>query len=116
MSQTIQLDPIAALMLSIIVALWIAAAVAAIIMGLRRDAVAKARAHDIERQVALLASAPALPVYADTIRRWVGPRPSLKAAAADRLAVYYARVALTMAPAGLIAAAAREMLAHLPMI
>jgi signal transduction histidine kinase len=61
MSQTIQLDPIAALMLAIIVALWVAAAVAAIIMGLRRDAVAKSRARDVERQVALLASAPAIP-------------------------------------------------------
>ena len=61
MSQTIQLDPIAALMLAIIVALWVAAAVAAIIMGLRRDAVARARARDVERQAALLQSAPALP-------------------------------------------------------
>lgn len=61
MSQMIQLDPIAALMLAIIVALWVAAAVAAIIMGLRRDAVAKARARDVERQAALLLSAPALP-------------------------------------------------------
>ncbi len=62
------------------------------------------------------ASAPALLLYADTIRRWVGPRPSLKATAADRLAVYYARVALTMAPEGPSAAAAREMLAQLPQI
>jgi len=61
MSHMIQLDPIAAIMLAIIVALWIAAAVASIIMGLRRDAVAKARALEIERQAALLASAPALP-------------------------------------------------------
>ena len=61
MSDMIQLDPIAALMLAIIVALWIAAAVAAIIMGLRRDAVAKARARDIERQAALIGTAPALP-------------------------------------------------------
>jgi hypothetical protein len=50
MSQTIQLDPVAALMLAIIVALWVAAAVAAIVMGLRRDAVAKARSRDVERQ------------------------------------------------------------------
>ncbi len=61
MSHMIQLDPIAALMLAIIVALWVAAAVASIIMGLRRDAVAKARARDIERQGALLATAPAVP-------------------------------------------------------
>ena len=61
MSDMIQLDPIAALMLAIIVALWVAAAVAAIIMALRRDAVAKARARDVERQAALLATAPALP-------------------------------------------------------
>ncbi len=61
MSDMIQLDPIAALMLAIIVALWVAAAVAAIIMGLRRDATAKARARDVERQAALLASAPAVP-------------------------------------------------------
>jgi signal transduction histidine kinase len=57
----IQLDPIAAIMLAIIVALWVAAAVAAIVMGLRRDAVAKSRGRDVERQAALLASAPALP-------------------------------------------------------
>ena len=61
MSHMIQLDPIAALMLAIIIALWVAAAVAAIIMGLRRDAAAKARTRDVERQAALLASAPALP-------------------------------------------------------
>ena len=61
MTHPIQLDPIAAVMLAIIVALWVAAAVAAIIMGLRRDALAKARWHDVERQAALLASAPALP-------------------------------------------------------
>jgi len=61
MSHMIQLDPIAALMLAIIVALWVAAAVASIIMGLRRDAVAKARARDVERQGALLATAPAVP-------------------------------------------------------
>ena len=62
MSHMIQLDPIAALMLAIIIALWVAAAVAAIIMGLRRDAAAKARTRDVERQAALLASAPALPL------------------------------------------------------
>ena len=61
MSHMIQLDPIAAVMLAIIVALWVAAAVAAIIMSLRRDAIAKTRARDIERQAALLASAPAVP-------------------------------------------------------
>ncbi|WP_347271548.1 ATP-binding protein [Rhizorhabdus histidinilytica] len=61
MSQMIQLDPVAALMLAIIVALWVAAAVASIIMGLRRDVIAKTRARDIERQGALLASAPAVP-------------------------------------------------------
>lgn len=61
MSRMIQLDPVAAMMLAIIVALWVAAAVASIIMGLRRDAIAKARARDIERQTALLNSCPAIP-------------------------------------------------------
>jgi len=61
MSQMIHLDPVAALMLAIIVALWVAAAVASIVMGLRRDAIGKVRARDIERQGALLASAPAVP-------------------------------------------------------
>jgi signal transduction histidine kinase len=61
MSQMIQLDPIAAMVLAVIAALWVAAGVAAIIMGLRRDAVAKMRARDLERQGALLATAPALP-------------------------------------------------------
>ena len=77
----IQLDPIAALMLAIIVALWVAAGVAAIIMGLRRDAAAKARARDVERQASLLQSAPALPfrvgldgrIAADTrLAHWLG--------------------------------------------
>jgi signal transduction histidine kinase len=81
MSHMIQLDPIAAMMLAIIVALWVAAAVAAIVMGLRRDAIAKARARDLERQAALLGSCPALPfrvgldgrIGADTrLAHWLG--------------------------------------------
>jgi len=56
----IQLDPVAALLLAAIVALWLAAAVAAIIIGLRRDASARARAREIAGQSALLASAPAI--------------------------------------------------------
>jgi len=61
MSHMIQLDPIAALMLAIIIALWVAAAVAALIIGIRRDATAKTRGRDLERHMALLASAPVLP-------------------------------------------------------
>ncbi len=81
MSHMIQLDPIAAMMLAIIVALWVAAAVAAIVMGLRRDAIAKARSRDLERQAALLGSCPALPfrvgldgrIGADTrLAHWLG--------------------------------------------
>mgnify|MGYP000288241074 CR=1 FL=1 len=81
MSHMIQLDPIAAMMLAIIVALWVAAAVAAIVMGLRRDAIAKARSRDLDRQAALLGSCPAIPfrvgldgrVGADTrLAHWLG--------------------------------------------
>jgi len=61
MPRMITIDTTAILLVAVIVALWLAAAVVAIGMTVRRDAEAKARAREIERQAAVLGSAPVLP-------------------------------------------------------
>src|SRR5690349_13832898 len=63
MTRAIEVDLVAAIIIATLMALWLAAAVAAVIIGLRREQVAKALAKDIRRHAALLDSAPALPMF-----------------------------------------------------
>lgn len=63
MTRMIQIEPVAGIIIAAIMALWLGAAVVAVIVGLRREQLAKARANEVRRQAALLESAPALPMF-----------------------------------------------------
>lgn len=63
MTHMIEIQPVAAIVTVAIMALWLAAAVAAVVIGLRREQIAKARTRDVRRQAALLESSPALPMF-----------------------------------------------------
>ncbi|TZG27810.1 sensor histidine kinase [Sphingomonas montanisoli] len=104
----IEIDATATAILSALLALWLASAVAAIFIGLRRDVVARAHAAEIERLTALLAATPGAPML-------VGPDGRISAE--DRFAAILGLQsvpatldALASADAGGLAAADAEAL------
>jgi signal transduction histidine kinase len=70
--RVIEVDPVAAIMLAVLVALWLSAAVTAIVVGVRRDAASKALAIELGRQRALLESMPAVAMLVGTDGRMSG--------------------------------------------
>lgn len=56
----IVIDPVVAILLAVMMAFWLAAAIAAIVIGLRRAVIAKTSRSEAERLAALMNSAPAL--------------------------------------------------------
>jgi signal transduction histidine kinase len=56
----IEIDPVIAAALAVMMALWLTAAVVAIALGLRRAAITKARTAEVQQYLTLMESAPAL--------------------------------------------------------